>query len=159
MLFRSLVLTALAVVALLVPAGTPATATPTDEAETSQTIWVAWKMPGPFLGYATWPQTYLPDGVPACGEGGVQVDEYKYGTEGIREKVHALLDIGVLNSPADDSRVATRQYYFVELKPCDPGQGQVPPEVIDPVVQPGTQGTPTPATAPTAVLLQPAYTG
>lgn len=164
----------LAILALMVPAA--AHATPTDEAEMSQTIWVAWQMPGPYLGYASWPQTYLPNGIPECGEGGVQMDEYKYGTDDIREKVDALLATGVLNSPADDSRVATRDYYFLPLEPCETAPSEVLPDVVIPevdivipevvgvdivipeVVDPALSSQ-TAASGATPVLQEPAYTG
>lgn len=91
-----------------------------DAAELSQTVEVAWLMPGPFQGWATWPQTYLPGGVPACGDGAVQVDVYKYGTQEMRDRVAALVATGVLTSPADDARIATGRYRFIDLEPCAP---------------------------------------
>lgn len=148
---------------LLLPA-TSAVAGPADDAaELSQTIEIAWLMPGPFRGYATFPQTYLPGGVPECGPGGVQVDVYKYGTPEVRELVDALIAGGVLNSPADDARVsAGRQHWFVELEPCegDPGDPGDPP---DTEVESGGGGTPVlvlpSAQSAVPIVLLPAYAG
>lgn len=120
-----------------------------DAEELSETVEVAWLMPGPFRGWATWPQTYLPAGVPACGEGAVQVDTYKYGTQEMKDRVAALVATGVLNSPADDARISTGHYRFVVLEPCsplepgnpldpdDPGDPGDPADPGDPQVQPG----------------------
>lgn len=132
----------IATLALLLPA-TAAHAGPEDDAaEMSQTIEVAWLMPGPFQGWATFPQTYLPDGVPACGEGAVQVDLYKYGTQEMRDRVHALVATGVLTSPEDDSRIAAgRVYRFVELEPCEPTGPGTPTDPGTPTV-PGTPTNP-----------------
>jgi hypothetical protein len=153
---------------------TAAHAAPEDDAaELSQTIEVAWLMPGPYQGWATWPQTYLPDGVPACGEGAVQIDVYKYGTAEMRTRVAALVGTGVLTSPADDSRIATGQYRFVELEPCDPLSPGDSPDPGPPAspggpVDPSDPGDPrdraTPTVAPRAVparahLAQPTYAG
>ena len=153
--YRALVAAfALAVVA---PASAAVAGPEHDAAELSQTIEVAWLMPDPFHGYATFPQTYLPGGVPSCGEGAVQVDVYKYGTPEVRDLVHQLLARGVLTSPADDARVATapRVYWFVELTPCSPVDPGVP---IDPgtPVDPGPPPTALPA-RPLVAL--PAYAG
>jgi hypothetical protein len=134
-----------------------------DAAENSQTIEVAWLMPGPFRGYATFPQTYLPGGVPACGEGAVQVDVYKYGTPEVRRLVDELLARGVLTSPADDARVspAPRQYRFVELTPCDeidPGIPVDPGDPLDPgdPADPDDPGDPVdPVMLPTALPARP----
>lgn len=150
---------AAALLVLLTPAAAQA-APEDDAAELSQTIEVAWLMPGDFQGWATWPQTYLPGGVPACGEGAVQVDVYKYGTQEMRDRVAALVATGVLNSPADDSRIATGRYRFVELEPCgpvNPGEPQNPGQPQDP-------GLPTTPTAPRALpakphLVHPTYAG
>lgn len=122
-----------------------------DAAELSETIEVAWLMPGPFQGWATWPQTYLPDGVPACGEGAVQVDVYKYGTQEMRDRVAALVATGVLNSPADDSRIATGRYRFVELEPCEPVGPGDPQDPADPQ-DPGRPLEPTDPTSPPRAL-------
>ena len=138
-------MTVAALLVLLTPAA--AQAGPEDDAaELSQTIEVAWLMPGDFPGWATWPQTYLPDGVPACGDGAVQVDVYKYGTQEMRDRVAALVATGVLTSPADDSRIATGRYRFVELEPCSPIDPGVPLDPQDPGPEdPGPQdpGVPT----------------
>lgn len=139
-------LAATAALAVLVPA-TGAQADPEhDAAELSQTIEVAWLMPGPFEGWATFPQTYLPDGVPACGEGAVQVDLYRYGTQEMRDLVHELTSGGVLASPADDARVAAgRVYRFVELEPCGPLGPGTPTDPGDPADpdDPADPGDPT----------------
>lgn len=149
-------LVAAAVLAVAVPAA--AQAAPADDAaEGSQTIQVAWLMPGPFTGYARFPQTYLPGGVPECGDGGVQVDVYKYGTPEVQAFVDALLARGVLTSPADDARAsfAPRVYWFVELVPCvtiDPGN---PPGPVDPG-DPGDPGDPIePSQSPSALPARP----
>jgi len=124
---------ALLAAALVVPATAAHAAPEDDAAELSQTIEVAWLMPGPFQGYATFPQTYLPGGVPECGPGGVQVDVYKYGTPEVRALVDALLAGGVLTSPADDARVsAGRQHWFVDLEPCEPTDPTDPTDPVDP---------------------------
>jgi hypothetical protein len=129
---RTFVAAALAA-ALVVPATAAYAAPEDDAAEASETIQVAWKMPGTYRGYATFPQTYLPGGVPACGEGGVQVDIYKYGTAEVRALVDTLLAGGVLNSPADDARVAAgRVHWFIELEPCDPSDPTFPDDPADP---------------------------
>lgn len=159
--------TTLAVAALVLAPSAGALAGPEhDAAELSQTIEVAWHMPGPFQGYATFPQTYLPGGVPACGEGAVQVDVYKYGTPELRQRVDALLAGGVLNSPADDARFATapRQFHFIELSPCapvDPGEPVDPGDPLDPgePIDPGTPVDPPSALPARAVVLAPAYAG
>lgn len=154
---------------LLLPATAAGAAPSDDAAESSQTIEVAWMMPGPFQGYATFPQTYLPGGVPECGPGGVQVDVYKYGTPEVRALVDALLAGGVLNSPADDARVsAGRQHWFVDLEPCtpdgpdDPGEPTPPPgtDVESGGGGPGTSVKVLPAAgaAPVVVAL-PRYAG
>ena len=89
---RRTILSTLLTAALLVPVGAAYAAPQDDQAELSQTIQVAWLMPGPFTGYATFPQTYLPGGVPECGTGGVQVDIYKYGTDEVRALVEAEVE-------------------------------------------------------------------
>lgn len=148
---RTILSTALAA-ALLVPVGAAHASPQDDEAELSQTIQVAWAMPGPFRGFATFPQTYLPGGVPECGTGGVQVDVYKYGTDEVRALVDALVAGGVLTSPADDARVAAgRLHWFVALEPCpgDPGDPTGPPETgVE-----GTGGTVTTVAAVTPVVV------
>lgn len=164
---RRTILSTLLTAALLVPVGAAHAAPQDDQAELSQTIQVAWLMPGPFNGYATFPQTYLPGGVPECGTGGVQVDIYKYGTDEVRALVDALVAGGVLTSPADDARVAAgRQHWFVALEPC-PGDPTDPTDPPDTGVEGtgGTAGTPGPVTAvaPSAgavpVVVQPSYAG
>lgn len=162
---------AVAALAVLGPATAAHAAPEDDAAELSQTIEVAWLMPGPFQGWATWPQTYLPDGVPACGEGAVQVDVYKYGTPEMRDRVHALVGTGLLTSPEDDSRIATGRYRFVELEPCDPlgpGGPLDPDDPVDPAEpadpgtdQPGQAGGPgaPPALPARPHLLTPTYAG
>jgi hypothetical protein len=154
---------AAAVLAVLGPAAAAQAAPEDDAAELSQTIEIAWLMPGDFQGWATFPQTYLPGGVPACGEGAVQVDVYKYGTQEMRDRVHALIATGVLTSPADDSRFHTGRYRFVDLEPCsglepgdpldpaDPGDPGGPGDATDPVV-PGASRDQGPATAPPPAL-------
>jgi len=160
----------LALLALAVPVA--ASATPTDDAELSQTIEVAWLMPGPFHGYATFPQTYLPDGVPECGDGAVQVDVYKYGTAEVQALVDALLAGGVLTGPEADARVsAGREHYFVELEPCETdtepgggtdnpgtdvgtGGGTVQPPATDVLSGGGSVAPPA-----TAVIAAPVFTG
>lgn len=160
---------AAALVVLLTPA-TAQAGPEHDAAELSQTIEVAWLMPGSFQGWATWPQTYLPGGVPACGEGAVQVDTYKYGTQEMRDRVAALVATGVLRSPADDSRISTGRYRFVELEPCDPVDPGYPQDPEDPEA-PGEATTPvTPTERPgtgagpralpaRAVVALPSYAG
>ncbi len=164
---------AAALLALLAPATAAQAAPEDDAAELSQTIDVAWLMPGPFQGWASWPQTYLPGGVPACGDGAVQVDTYKYGTQEMRDRVAALLATGVLRSPEDDSRFATGRYRFVELEPCEPvgpGEPQNPGNPENPgepqgpgnPQEPGQPGGPT--SAPPALparphLVSPTYAG
>lgn len=154
---------AAALLVLLTPAAAQA-GPEHDAAELSQTIEVAWLMPGPFQGWATWPQTYLPDGVPACGEGAVQVDTYKYGTQEMRDRVAALVATGVLRSPADDSRISTGRYRFVELEPCEPvgpGEPQNPGEPSipsTPTDRPGTGAAPQ-ALPARAVVVLPSYAG
>ena len=138
----ALVAAALAVVA---PATAAHAGPEHDAAELSQTVEVAWLMPGQFQGWATFPQTYLPGGVPACGEGAVQVDVYKYGTQEMRDLVDALVAGGVLTSPEDDSRIAAgnangRIFRFVELKPCGTPVG---PGTPDDPGNPGAPGVPT----------------
>ena len=125
--------------ALLLPATAAHAGPEHDAAEMSQTVEVAWLMPGPFQGWAPFPPTYLPGGVPPGGAGAVQVDLYKYGTQEMRDRVHALVATGVLNSPEDDSRIATGVYRFVELQPCAPTGPGVPTG----------PGTPTDPGAPT----------
>lgn len=128
--------------AVALPVGAASAAPEDDAAELAQTIEVAWLMPGPFQGWATWPQTYLPDGVPTCGDGAVQIDVYKYGTPEMRERVQALITVGVLRSPDDDSRIHTGRYRLIPLEPCEP---VVPGTPTDPG-GPGHPGDPqTPA--------------
>ncbi len=148
---RTILSTALAAV-LLVPASAAHSSPQDDDAELSQTIQVAWAMPGPFRGFATFPQTYLPGGVPECGTGGVQVDVYKYGTAEVRALVDTLVAGGVLTSPADDARVAAgRVHWFVALEPCS-GDPTDPPEIgVE-----GAGGTVTTLAAVTPVVVLPA---
>lgn len=149
---RRTVVAILLAAALAIPA-TAAYAAPADDAaESSETIQVAWAMPGPYRGYATFPQTYLPGGVPECGEGGVQVDIYKYGTPEVRALVDALVAGGVLASPADDARVAAgRTHWFIGLEPCDPVDPQLPTDPTDPD-DPLLPGGPTNGDGPIRVL-------
>lgn len=153
--------------------GTSAHAGPEhDAAEMSQTVEVAWFMPGPFQGWATFPQTYLPGGVPACGDGAVQVDVYKYGTQEMRDLVDALLAGGVLTSPEDDSRIAAgnasgRIFRFVKLEPCqpvDPGKPLDPQDPGDPAPPDDVHDRRPPTHAPRALparphILVPTYAG
>ena len=162
---RRTIWAALLAAALVVPATAAHAAPEDDAAELSQTIEVAWLMPGPFAGYATFPQTYLPGGVPECGPGGVQVDVYKYGTPEVRALVDALLAGGVLNSPADDARVAAgRQHWFIDLPPCDPTDPTDPTDPPDTEVNsgggPGISVIVLPgAGAATPVVAVPGYAG
>lgn len=150
--YRTLV--AAVVLAVLAPASAAVAAPEHDAAERSQTIEVAWLMPGPFNGYATFPQTYLPGGVPSCGEGAVQVDVYKYGTPEVRTLVQQLLAQGVLTSSADDARVATapRVYWFVELTPCTSSDQGTRPNAVD-------RGDPPRALPARPSVAAPAYAG
>jgi hypothetical protein len=166
---RRTIVAALLAAAITIPATAASAAPEDDAAELSETIEVAWAMPGTFQGYATFPQTYLPGGVPECGEGGVQVDVYKYGTPEVRALVDELVAGGVLASPADDARVAAgRVHWFVALQPCDPtdpGFPEDPDDPDDPLLPGGpTNGDPPVEVLPTAqgavpIRALPAYAG
>lgn len=160
---RRTTVAALLAAALLVPASV-AYATPEgDAAELSDTIETAWLMPGTFTGYAAFPQTYLPNGVPECGEGTVQLHLYRYGTPEVRSLVDALLAGGVLSSRSADVRIsANRALSFVELEPCstdgpaDPVDQPYPPDPTDEPTDPGyPTDEPTDPSTPTETPIDP----